>query len=252
MAPRPSPVLDFSTPWDACVYPWRLFKETISMSIRPYRVSKIRSAALWSVSLGATALLWAFSPYVATAAGDDPTSVLNKMAAVYSNAKTFQASLTSKEVGTGKDGKQFSLTGTQEIRYKAPNMFNVVTKSVGAGALAGKKPDGSYMVDPGKVIINSDGKTITIYSETKNQYIRQPAGPTIPLVGVFSLLQHIPGPKTPGIYMDNATTVGGRPAYVVAVKRVMPPNLTADQKKQWEESAKGAQPLKIMVDKQTY
>jgi outer membrane lipoprotein-sorting protein len=222
------------------------------MSNRPASAARYGAAMLWSVSIAASALLLASSPYPASAAGDDAPGVLTKMAGVYSNAKSFQATITSKEAGKTPDGKAFTVTATQEIRYKAPNMVYMSMRQSGTGAAAGKKPDGTPMLDSGRVVINSDGKTLVIYSETKNQYVKQNALPAIPLTEAFALLKRLPGPKSPGLSMASSTTVGGRAAYVIQAKPVMPPNLSPADQKKWQDAAAKAQPLKLMIDKQNY
>src|SRR5437016_2841145 len=113
------------------------------MSIRPARAVQHGAAMLWSVSFAASALLLAFSPYTASAAGDDAPGVLTKMSALYTNAKTYQSTVVSKESSKTQDGKAYSVTTTQEIRYKAPNFINMTMKRTGTGAAAGKKPDGT-------------------------------------------------------------------------------------------------------------
>ena len=222
------------------------------MSNRPAMTARTGAAKLWSVSFATAALLLAFSPYIASAAGDTAPDILTKMGSVYSTAKSFQATITSKETGKTQDGKPFTVTATQEIRYKAPNMVFVTMKQVGTGAATGKKPDGSPMLDSGRVVINSDGKTLTIYSETRNQYVKQAALPNIPLAEAFALLKRLPGPKAPGVSLASTTTVGGRAAYVIQVTPVMPANLAPADQTKWKAAAKDAQPLKMMVDKQNY
>ena len=58
-------------------------------------------------------------------AAEDAGAIMTKMARNYQNAKAYSAVIVTVQKGKTKDGKQFSITKTQNIKFKAPNLVKV-------------------------------------------------------------------------------------------------------------------------------
>ncbi len=104
------------------------------------------------VSLLAGVMLLAGAPGYA----QDVQTILNRVAAAYKNAKSYQAQTTiteTRQVG----GQQQKRSSTISTRFKAPN--KVVTIVQGSDNLH----------------VYSDGKTMYIYSPKEKQYMKMPA-----------------------------------------------------------------------------
>jgi outer membrane lipoprotein-sorting protein len=210
------------------------------MSIRPVASTEathpptriLRAAAL--LGLFATAALLLGALPTAHAAAEDAQSILKKVSNTYATAKTFQAQITMRRSGKGQDGKSFSITTLQQIKYKSPNLLLVKSTTSIVGGPAGKgHPSTQTMV--------SDGHSILVYFASNKQYMRQ----NRPLPGGLSSLITLPSPQTPGLSMLAPTTLQGHTAYVLQIMPQLPPNLPAAQRAQ-------IKPAQIFIDKQTY
>jgi outer membrane lipoprotein-sorting protein len=176
----------------------------------------------------------------------NPQDILKKMVAVYQAAKSFQGTVTTQITGKDPKGKPVNVTQTQSIRFKSPNKLRIESSATATGELA------AQIKKAGKQTAVSDGKTAIVYSGGANQYIKVPAQPQQSLVGLMRL--QLP-PTVPGASMDAATTIAGRPAYVVKIKPQLPPNISklpAEQRKMVEQQFKQAKPVRIMIDKQNF
>src|SRR5690349_944645 len=67
------------------------------------------------------------------AQADQAQDVLKKMGDVYRNAKSFEGTVSIRQKGKGRDGKPASVTTTQSIKYKSPNLFVVDLKASATG-----------------------------------------------------------------------------------------------------------------------
>jgi outer membrane lipoprotein-sorting protein len=177
-----------------------------------------------------------------TASAESAQDVLKKMAAVYETAKSFQGSVTQRQKGKTRDGKSATLTTTQQLHYKGPNLFHIQISATGTGAAAASA---SQM----GITFVSDGKNIFIYRPAQKKYARQPSPPSLPL---SKILRVIPNPATPGLSLLSPTSVQGHAAYVVQVKPTKPPNVPPQQRAQVEAYFKTLKPTQYMIDKQNY
>ncbi len=176
-------------------------------------------------------------------AADGPGAILKKMVDMYSGATAYSATIVTHQKGKTKDGKSFSLTKSQSIKYKAPNLVNVVVTFTGEGAAAGK-------VEQGDQTVVADGKTLTAYSPSRKQYVKKPDLPRLSVLDLLDILKKIPTKDAPNVKLLSSDTVGGRAVSVVQISPMMPPNLTPEQQSKWKEAAAHANPLRLFVDKQ--
>ena len=70
----------------------------------------------------------------ASARADSAGAILKKMVDTYSGANAYTATIITHQKGKTKDGKEFSLTKSQSIKFKSPNLVNVVVTFTGEGA----------------------------------------------------------------------------------------------------------------------
>ena len=189
-----------------------------------------------SLLLTAVALA-AASSVVPPAGAQTVQDVLKKVDAVYAKAKSYQGSLVAKRTGKAQ-GKAFTLTQTQQIKYVSPNLFRVEVSVAGTGAAAAAKNSGSTVV--------SDGKNIYVYSPAQKQYMKQAAPPQLPLRQLLASV--IPGASTANAKLAAPTSVNGRPAFVLEIKPQAPPTMTPEQKTKFAQ----LKPIQVMVDKQSY
>ena len=174
---------------------------------------------------------------------DTPGAILKKMVDTYSGATAYAATIITHSKGKTKDGKQFSLTKSQSIKFKSPNFINVVVTFAGEGAAAGKVAQGDQTVV-------ADGKTLTAYSPTRKQYIKKPDLPRLTVIDLLDILKKIPTRDAPNVKLLSAETVGGRPVNVVQVAPMMPPNLTPEQQKKWKDTTATMNPWRFYIDKE--
>jgi outer membrane lipoprotein-sorting protein len=165
------------------------------------------------------------------------------MVDTYSSATAYSATIVTRSKGKTKDGKEFSLTKSQIIRYKSPNLVNVVVTFTGEGAAAGKVAQGDQTVV-------ADGKILTAYSPSRKQYIKKPDLPKLTVLDLLDILKKIPTRDAPNLKLLSADTIGGRSVNVVQVSPMMPPNLTPEQQGKWKTAAAHANPLRLFVDKE--
>jgi outer membrane lipoprotein-sorting protein len=197
------------------------------------RLAPTRRGSLLLVAFAATAAI------ALPAGAQTAQDVLKKVESIYGKATSFQGSVTIKQSGKGQDKKPASVTRTQTIKYKSPNLFRMQVVATGTGAAKAQAPNANST-------IVSDGKTLFAYSVARKQYAKQPVPPNLPLRQLLGFA--IPTPTTPGVKMLPAMAVLGRQAFVLEITPTMPPNLTPEQKAQFAKF----KPLKLMVDKQNY
>jgi outer membrane lipoprotein-sorting protein len=159
---------------------------------------------------------------VAHAADTQAQTVLKKTRAVYENAKTYRATIKSVQSGKSKDGKTFSLTRTQQVKYKSPNFIRIQVAMVAAGAAAA--------LNGASQIFGSDGKSMFQYSSQGNQYVKGPGRPTIP-----AFMPINPDPATAKMLPD--ATVQGKPAFMIEAQ---------------QPSQRGPVTIRVAVDKSNY
>ena len=115
---------------------------------------------------------------------DTAGAILKKMVDTYRNSNAYTATIITHEKGKTKDGKEFSLTKSQVIKYKSPNLVHVVVTYAGEGALAGKVVQGDQTVV-------ADGKMLTAYSPSRKQYIKKPDLQKLTVLDLLDVLQKI-------------------------------------------------------------
>jgi outer membrane lipoprotein-sorting protein len=178
-----------------------------------------------------------------SARADSAGAILKKMVDTYSGANAYTATIITHQKGKTKDGKEFSLTKSQSIKYKSPNLVNVVVTFTGEGAAAGKVAQGDQTVV-------ADGKTLTAYSPSRKQYVKKPDLPKLTVLDLLDILKKIPTRDAPNVKLLSSDTVAGRSVNVIQISPMMPPNLTPEQQAKWKEAAAHANPLRLFVDKQ--
>jgi|SRR5579883_1259853 len=203
-----------------------------------------RAASLSRAFMAVTLLTGALASQARAA--ESAQDVLKKLNAVYMGAKSFTGSLTVRQSGKSPDGKAVSVTFTQQIQYKSPNLFVVRTSASGTGAAAAQARNLSRLAV-------SDGRTVYNYRPSDNKYVKQPAPPNIALA---QILQFIPNAHRVNASIVSQTSAQGRPAYVVQVKLPslpsLPPNATPQQKAQYQKIVASIRPPQFVVDKQNY
>jgi outer membrane lipoprotein-sorting protein len=178
------------------------------------------------------------------ARADSGGAILKKMKDTYSSASAYTATIITRQKGKTKEGKGFSLTKTQSIKFKSPNFVNVVVTFAGDGAAAGKVAQGDQTVV-------ADGKILTAYSPSRKQYIKKPDLPKLTVLDLLDILKRIPTADAPNVKVLPADTVGGRAVNVVQISPMMPPTLTTEQQAKWKAAAANATPLRLFIDKQS-
>lgn len=178
-------------------------------------------------------------------AAEDPGAVLATMVHNYATAKAYTATIITRQKGKTKDGKQFSLTKTQLMKYKSPNLVNVVVTFVGDGAAAGKVAQGDQTVV-------ADGKILTAYSPSRKVYVKKPDLPTLTVLDLLDILKRIPTKTAENVKLLAPDTVNGRAVSVIQISPMMPKTLTPEQQKQWKAAAAHANPLRLYVDKKDF
>jgi len=154
-----------------------------------------------------------------SASADQAQDVMKRMQSVYVGARAFdgEATITQTSVAPGK--KQEKSVTSLHVRYRGPNLFlvNAISKMSGG-------PKGSSTTE---TIATSDGKQVYIYLPGKKVYVRRPCPPACPLTALFQLLRvyFLSDTGKAHVTLAAPTTVGGRSAYVVLLKPVLPPNL---------------------------
>jgi outer membrane lipoprotein-sorting protein len=213
------------------------------MSIRPASSNRagMQTAGVRLVCASFAILLAAGLPN--TASADSAKDVLARMAATYNKAKTYQGSVVTKQSGKGPDGKFVSVTTTMQIKYLTPNLFNLQVTATGTGIAAKSAGQNNRQQV-------SDGKTVYTYSPVFKQYKKEPAGAQIPLNKILPMLQGIESATEQASLLPEKT-VHGHPAFVVSFTPKMQPNMTAEQKKQFQELAKTFK-FHLMIDKKSY
>jgi outer membrane lipoprotein-sorting protein len=196
--------------------------------------ARIRAGIDCSVRVALPALCALFLPG-AVHADPQAESILKKMQTLYQTAKTYKGTIKSNQHGKGPDNKPISRNITQEIRYKAPNLF-YIRVSISGGTGAGAAGNGSQTVA-------CDGKNIYQYISTRNQYVKQAAPATAPKLGPMGFNFPLNNAK-----MLPASSVSGRPVYMIQIERPMPPNVPANQ----QAKVKPLLKVNLAVDKSNY
>ncbi|HLJ53500.1 MAG TPA: DUF2092 domain-containing protein [Chthonomonadaceae bacterium] len=216
----------------------------------PNRAGNLRGirAAAGSLALGALSLMSAHAAFGA----ETVSSVLKKMAENYTKAKSYQATITTVQVAKTPDGKPYTVTETEQVKYENPNRFRQTVKATGTGAaLSGQLAQQIQMLQHEIV---SDGKTATIYVPARKMYQKQPVPPNLVVAQIVQVLRLVPPLDRPGLtLLPSGATVNGRQAYVVEMKPTAPPNLKPDQAKQFAAAVKRfKQYPRLLIDKQNY
>lgn len=188
--------------------------------------------AICGRGLFAVALLGFAGAAVPAHADLSASEIIAKMNAIYSTAKSFKGSTIMQSSGKGPDGKPFTVTATQQVAYKSPNQFRVQVTASGTGAASKASGNSQTVV--------SDGKTMYMYLPARKQYIKRPAPPQVPIQRIVQINVNGQNAK-----LMPASTVNGRPAYIVQIMPMLPPTLTAQQKQL-------VKPSLIAVDKQNF
>ncbi len=206
----------------------------------PFRTNTVAKLSHGGLLFGATALVMSTS---SVARAEDPTSLIQKTVAQYSQAKAYQAVLKITQTGKDQAGKPGEVVSNQRVIFKAPNFFYFETKASGKGAASDAAKGNSIMV--------SDGKTLYQYLPAMKQYVKQAAPPTFSMLQIVSKLL----PSTDNFVPDGTTmgNVGGQPATVIKMKAIMPnnipANITSDQKKRLEQLVKTSKPVILSLSK---
>lgn len=196
--------------------------------------------ALRRSAFAPVALLLALSMSETRIAGAQTVKeILQKVEDVYNKASSYQCNLIVRRTGKGPDGKPLSITQTQQVQYKSPNLFRVQVSVTGTGAAAAAVKNGNSTVI-------SDGKNIYVYMPSQKQYMKQAVPASLPLRQLMASV--IPGANTANARLVAPSMINGRPVYVLEVKPQAPPNLTPEQKARFAR----LKPIQIMVDKQNY
>ena len=216
----------------------------------PFRAGNVRSIC----AIGSSLAFGALSLFITSTAiaAETPATILKKMADVYTKAKTYQASVITLQTSKTPDGKSYTVTETDRVQFKSPNLLHKSVKLTGTGAAA--TPQGAQQLALRSVEIFSDGKSATMYVPFKKMYQKQPVPPSIQLAQIVALLQAVPPINQPGLtLLPNTANVEGHMAYIIEVKPVPPPNLkAADQQKFQAYLKQFKQYPRLMIDKQNY
>lgn len=180
---------------------------------------------------------------MAHAAGGDAPGILTKMKAVYHEAKTYRCTLVMSQNGTTRDGKAFTLTKTQQVEYKAPNLLHASIKLTGTGAAANAG---------NSVTLYADGKNIYQYYPSQKRYTKAPESVPVSIDQIVDLLRAVPDKATTGLSLLPDSTVKGHAVYQIAYTLQMPPSLPADKQKQWKEFMAKSEPIHYAIDKKSY
>lgn len=173
--------------------------------------------------------------------------VVEKMKAAYNSAKSLEFTLTMDQSGKNAQNQQQTVNTIQKVAFQAPNRLNA---NVTMKATGGNVPESARNASL-KVVI--DGKSMYNYSSAQNMYAKLPAPAAVEMKQVFQLPSQIPTTNAAAMKLLPDTNVGGRPAFVVQISPVAPPNLTPEQKKQFDAQAKKIkQPMQLVIDKQNY
>lgn len=137
-------------------------------------------------------------------AQDVPT-ILNKVVAVYKNAKSYQAQASiSQSMKMGSQQRKQSTTIS--TKYKAPNKVATIIQG------------------PQSLQVYSDGKTMYVYSPTEKEYMKMPAPTSLAQPGGMGAVSggdpSQMGAQLQAIFGKNAKklpdkSVGGKPAFVI-------------------------------------
>ena len=185
-------------------------------------------------------------PAGAKGPGSDPNALITKMENLYTNAKSFQGTITTRQSGKTRGGKPFSFTGTREVRFKAPNEVFDDQRFTGTGEAA--------QINAQSVFYVGDGKAIYVYKPTLRKYAKRPASPTVTLwqiVGRYMLIK----PRFT-LSLGGDAKVSGRDAYVILAKAKIPtkfpPNVKESDKPKIIEEIKHQRPTQVFIDKHNY
>ncbi len=148
-----------------------------------------------------------------TSSADQAQDVLKKMESVYNAAKSFEGSINIKQSGKGPDGKLVSAVTVQQVRYKAPNLFTVSMK---ISVVGGPKKN---QTQTEKIV--SDGKIVYQYVPEKNEYVKRPVPPSLPLPSFLQLVMQrlsLPRPGIPNTTMGKPTSLQGRAVNTIQIR----------------------------------
>ena len=178
-------------------------------------------------------------------AAEDPGALLKKMVDTYSNSKSYTGTVISHQKGKDNTGKAITVLKTQVVKYKSPNLVNVVVTISGTGVPASQFAQGNQTVA-------ADGKTVILYRPAQKAYIKKPDLPKLNLTDVVDVLRGMPTKTNEYMSVLPSETVKGRAVYVVMIKPAMNPKWTPDQQAKWKEMLKKATPLHLYIDKQNF
>jgi len=200
-----------------------------------FPAARVRAGIDCSVRFALPALCALWLP-VAAHADAQAETVLKKMQTLYQTAKSYKGTVKSVQSGKTQDGKPYTLTTTQQIRYKLPNMFWVhVSYSGGTGAAA--SANGTSQT------VACDGKMVYQYRSNLNQYVKQPARLTPPKLGPAAINLDLTTAK-----MLPPSNVAGHAVYIIQVDQPMPASVPADKVAQVKPLLK----VNVAIDKSNY
>lgn len=200
------------------------------------RTAKLRLGAGW-IACGVVAIAAATAGLAAPASAD-ATAILKRTAAMYGGLKSYEGTVTVNE-SLQQGNKKANITSTQQVKYRAPNLFWVQTTQHGTGT--GVRPGTQTN------IAVSNGKEVFVYGSTQNKYMRQPTQPVIRLNQLLTGV--LPDGNATGATQVSTTTVNGRPVYVLDVPPTLPAGLPAAQR---TAILKQMKPIRYYIDRQTY
>jgi len=147
--------------------------------------------------------------------------------------------------GKTKDGKAFSITSKQSIRFKAPNQLNVSVALSGQGV-------GSEKFSQGDKTIVDDGKILTIYIPSRKAYGKRPSPPAITVPDLLDVVKRLPTANADNIVKKADASVNGRSAFIIEIKPKMQAGLPPAEQAKWKQLAAHAGPVHVSIDKSSY
>ena len=180
------------------------------------------------------------------AEAQDCATILTKVKANYGTARTYSASIITHQKSKTKEGQPFAITSSESIKYKAPNLINVVITLKGTGA-------GSDKFSENDKTFVSDGKVITAYVPSKKLYGKRKSPSNITVPDLLEFIKNLPNANGEQIISRLADrTFSGRSAYVVEIRLKMPSTYTPAQQLQWKAAAANAGPVRVTIDKRNF
>lgn len=166
--------------------------------------------------------------------------ILAKMVSVY-QVKSYQGSALVSEQSMSDATNSYTVSGTQEVFYKAPNRFMIRSTGDEVGGTVTKICDGKQLLT-----VHEDKST---HSKVTSNYSCANQGSTL-LFSLFGLSIDLQSGRCIG-----STTVGNRPAYRVEVSMCLPAlraNSSPEERKQMDELKRTLQPFELDIDKKDH